>query len=336
MKKAKSAFPKAIDSQRSRLKAEAKRFDVKHFRPGQLEIMEAVLAGKSVLGIMPTGSGKSLTFQLPALLLPKATIVVSPLISLMQDQVAKAEQANVEAEKLDFTLTATEDRETRDAVAEGEHRLIYVTPERLDNPEYLALLRSGGVSLLVIDEAHCISQWRPLSPLLFVPAASRSKARESARLALTATATPGVQQDINRQLGLQDPVVIDTGIERPNLFLEVFRTVNGIAKRERIRLIVDETEGTGIVYVATVRTANELYEWLCNSGVNAARYHAKMKTRERESTQQDFMAGAFKLIVATKAFGLGIDKPDIRFIIHYNFPDSLRKLLPGNRARPRT
>src|SRR3954466_11253383 len=246
MKKAKSSFPKAIDSLRSRLKAEAKRFDVKHFRPGQLEIMEAVLAGKSVLGIMPTGSGKSLTFQLPALLLPKATIVVSPLISLMQDQVAKAEQANVEATKLNSTLTASEDRETRDAVAEGEHRLIYVTPERLENPEYLALLRSGGVSLFVIDEAHCISQWgHDFRPSYLSLRQAVQKLGNPPVLALTATATPDVQQDINRQLGLQDAVVIGTGIERPNLFLEVFRTVNSIAKRERIRLIVDETEGTG-------------------------------------------------------------------------------------------
>jgi ATP-dependent DNA helicase RecQ len=142
-------------------------------------------------------------------------------------------------------------------------------------------------------------------------------------LALTATAPADVQQDIIQQLGLKHPAVVDTGIDRSNLFLEVFRTVNGSAKRQRISEILRETEGTGIVYLATVRAANELYEWLCDEGVNAARYHGKMKPREREQTQQRFMAGEFKVIVATKAFGLGIDKPDIRFIIHYHFPDSL-------------
>ena len=141
-------------------------------------------------------------------------------------------------------------------------------------------------------------------------------------LALTATATPDVEKDVIQQLGLREPLVVDMGIERPNLFLEVFRTVNGQAKRIRVLNIVKETQGTGIVYTATVRAANELYAWLCIEGVNAARYHGKMKVREREQTQQKFMNGEYAVMVATKAFGLGIDKPDIRYIIHYNFPDS--------------
>jgi ATP-dependent DNA helicase RecQ len=307
-----------------RLRAEAQRFGVRHFRPGQREILEAVLAGKDVLGVMPTGSGKSLTFQLPALLLPKSTVVVSPLIALMQDQTEKAQEAEINAAKLNSTLTTTEEREARDAIAEGDHQLIYVTPERLENAEYRKILREAGVSLFVVDEAHCISQWghdfRPAYLTL------RDAVRDLGRppiLALTATATPEVQQDIIKQLAMRNSVVIDTGIERPNLFLEVFRTVNGEAKRQRILQVLKDIEGTGILYVATIRAANELYEWLCESGINAARYHGKLKIRERETIQQDFMADKFKVIVATKAFGLGIDKLNIGFIIHFNFPDSL-------------
>ena len=312
----------AID--RASLREAAERFNIRHFRPGQLEVMEAVLSGRDALGVMPTGSGKSLTFQLPSLLLPKATVIVSPLISLMQDQVEKAEEAEIESAKLNSTLSRAEERQVRDMISEGNSKLVYVTPERLENPEYRSMLREGGVSLFVVDEAHCISQWghdfRPAYLSL------REAIQELGRpplLALTATATADIQQDIIKQLALKDPVIIDTGIERPNLFLEVFRTVNGLAKRERVRKILEESEGSGIIYVATVRTANELYEWLCAENVNAARYHGKMKTKEREEIQQRFMQGEFHVIVATKAFGLGIDKPDIRFIVHFNFPDSL-------------
>jgi len=325
MKKArqKSGSPAGkVDWQK--LRSEAERFGVNHFRPGQREIIEAVLSGKDVLGVMPTGSGKSLTFQLPSLLLPKAAVIVSPLISLMQDQVEKAEEAEIESAKLNSTLTAAEEREARDSIAEGDHRLIYVTPERLENPEYRSLLREGGVSLFVVDEAHCISQWgHDFRPAYLTLRNAIEDLGHPPVLALTATATNDVQQDIIKQLGLKDPVVIDTGIERPNLFLEVFRTVNGEAKRQRIRSILNETDGTGILYVATVRTANEIYEWLCSENINAGRYHGKMKVSERERVQQQFMRGEFHVIVATKAFGLGIDKPDIRFIVHYNFPDSI-------------
>jgi ATP-dependent DNA helicase RecQ len=308
----------------SRLHREAAaRFGIRHFRPGQRDAIEAVFGGRDVLAVMPTGSGKSLTYQLPSLLLPNAVVVVSPLIALMQDQQEKAQQADIGAAKIDSTLTTVEERQVSDEVRKGEHALVYVTPERLENAEYLATLRRAGVSLLVVDEAHCVSQWgHDFRPAYL---ALRDAARELGRppiLALTATATPQVSEDIVQQLGMEKPVAVNTGIERENLFFEVFRTVNREAKRERIRQMLREASGVGIIYTATVRAANEAYDWLCAEGVRAARYHAKLKNREREEIQQRFMDSQFQVIVATKAFGLGIDKADIRFVLHYNFPDS--------------
>ncbi|MBV9609832.1 MAG: RecQ family ATP-dependent DNA helicase [Acidobacteria bacterium] len=300
------------------------RFAIQHFRPGQDEIIESILTGHDVLGVLPTGSGKSLCFQLPALVLPKATVVVSPLISLMQDQQQKAEQADISAATLNSTLTAGEERQTAKDIRAGDREIVYVTPERLENPEYLDLLRKSGVSLFVVDEAHCVSQWghdfRPA--YLSLREAIRTLGHPPV-LAITATATPEVAADILKQLGIPEAAVVQVGIERKNLFMEVARTVNGDSKRARVRQLASEEPGSGIIYTATVRHANELYDWLKAENVNVGRYHAKMKLREREQTQQQFMSGEVPVMVATKAFGLGIHKDDIRYVAHYNFPDSL-------------
>jgi ATP-dependent DNA helicase RecQ len=293
--------------------------------------MEGVLNGRDVVAVMPTGAGKSLCYQIPALFLPGASVVVSPLISLMQDQQDKLAEADIHAARLDSTLTTKEERRTLEDIHSGRSELVYVTPERLGNQEAIALLQQAGVSLFVVDEAHCISQWghdfRP--SYLALRDGARALGHGHKRppiLALTATATPEVTDDILAQLALDHPLLINTGIERPNLFLEVFRTVNEDAKRQRLDEILAEhgdRGGSGIVYTATVKMADELWAWLDGRAVRAARYHARRPVAERQDVQRRFMDGEYDVIVATKAFGMGIDKPDIRFVVHWNFPDSL-------------
>jgi len=300
-----------------------RRFGIKRFRPGQRELMEAVLRGRDAVGMLPTGGGKSLTYQIPALFLPGAVVVVSPLLSLMQDQREKAEAARIEVAKLDSTLSTAEEREAVEEIAAGANDLIYVTPERLTNPDYLALLRERGVSLLAVDEAHCISQWghdfRPA--YLALGEAARALGRPPI-LALTATATPEVVEDVVRQLGMRDVELVQAGVDRPNLFLEVRRSVNRELKERALLEALERERGACIVYCATVRKVEELYRWL-RGREDVGRYHGQLKAREREETQRRFMEGELRLVIATNAFGLGIDKPDIRLVVHWNFPGSV-------------
>ncbi len=314
--------PSGVDWER--LRREARRFDVEVFRPGQREILESVMLGRNVLGVLPTGAGKSLCYQLPAAVATKPVVVVSPLISLMQDQQQKAEDADLNAANLSSAARAAEERENKEEIESGDKRLIYVTPERLDNPEYLDLLRTNGVSLFVVDEAHCVSQWgHDFRPAYLNLREARRQLGNPPLLALTATATPEVIADVLKQLDAPDSAVINTGISRPNLFFEVRRTVNGNAKREQTKELLEKTEGSCIVYCATVRTCNELWQWLKDAGVEAGRYHGKLPQRERERIQGQFMDGSCRVMIATKAFGLGIDKADVRLVLHFQFPDSL-------------
>ena len=315
----------------TRLRREAlTRFGVRSFRPGQMDIIEAIFHGRDVFGVLPTGAGKSLCYQLPALFLPKPVIVVSPLIALMQDQKQHLVDADVKVTKIDSTLAAREARDARDDVEQGRSKLVYVTPERLEKPEYVALLAAKGASLVVVDEAHCVSQWHDFRPAyLALHRAVRALGRPPV-LALTATATPEITADVVKLLDMDRPQTVNTGVARDNLALEVMRTPNEDVKRTRLMEIVRSNagakkRGVGIVYVATVRAAEELYAWLREGGVAVERYHGKLATRARQDVQARFMDDAYDVIVATNAFGLGIDKPDIRYVVHYNFPDSIER-----------
>jgi ATP-dependent DNA helicase RecQ len=298
---------------------------VKAYRPGQRQLIEAVLKGRDALGILPTGGGKSLCFQLPSLFLPRAVLVVSPLISLMQDQEEKLRARRIASATLNSARSNSDEEQARQDIEEGRPEIVYVTPERLEHPDYLDMLERSGVSMVVVDEAHCVSQWgHDFRPSYLAIRDAVRRLGDPPVLALTATATPEVADDILAQLGIEGALVVNYGIDRPNLIFEVVRTVNEEEKFERLMdLLREPAGGTGIVYVPTVRQADDLHTRLRKAGVAAGRYHGRMKTAERHAMQQGFMENAFRLVVATKAFGLGIDKADVRFVVHYAFPDSL-------------
>jgi ATP-dependent DNA helicase RecQ len=299
------------------------RFGHSSFQKGQWEPIKAVLEGHDALVVMPTGSGKSLVYQLPALMLPGLTLVVSPLIALMKDQQDKLAACGVDALAMHSHLTDSETRDLEQRVLDGEGEMLYLTPERFKDREFFERLLSRTVRLFVVDEAHCVSQWgHDFRPDYLMLGSIVTRLGRPPVLALTATATAEVRSDIIRQLGMRDPQVTITGFARPNLRFEVRRTVNPSEKDAALANLLRTSPGAGIVYVATVREAERLHEQL-RGEVPVGLYHGKMAAADRKAMQDRFMADRFKAMIATNAFGLGIDKPDIRFVIHYHFPGSV-------------
>ena len=293
------------------------------FRPGQEELIDAVLSGRDVLGVMPTGGGKSVCYQVPALLLPGVTLVVSPLISLMKDQVAALRQAGVPAAYVNGSLTAEQQRLVWARARAGQYKLLYVAPERMETSSFAALLRDVEVPFVAVDEAHCISQWgqdfRP--SYLRVAGCIAALPRRPVVAAFTATATAEVRQDIVRLLRLQDPLCRVTGFDRPNLFFDVQRPRN---KREALlALLRERADKSGIVYCATRAGVEKVCACLGAAGIPATRYHAGLDEEERRANQDDFRFDRKTVMVATNAFGMGIDKSNVSFVIHYNMPKSL-------------
>ena len=298
-------------------------FGHSRFRRGQRELAEGLLAGRDVFGVMPTGGGKSACYQLPAILLPGTALVISPLISLMKDQVAALREEGVPAACINSSLSPEEFRETCSRMRAGGYKLVYVAPERLDTALFLSVATAADISLVAVDEAHCISQWgqdfRP-SYLRIVDFLQKLPKRPPVG-AFTATATPEVREDVIRILRLRSPLCVTTGFDRPNLYFDVLRPRD---KFSALRRLLDARQGkSGIVYCATRRAVEDVCQALQDDGRAATRYHAGLRADERQRNQDDFICDRKTVMVATNAFGMGIDKSNVGFVIHYNMPKSV-------------
>ncbi len=298
-------------------------FGYDSFREGQEELVESILAGRDTFGIMPTGAGKSICFQVPALMLSGITLVISPLISLMKDQVEGLNQAGVHAAYLNSSLTAGQYVKALGFAKEGRYKIIYVAPERLVTDGFLDFARQAEISMLVVDEAHCVSQWgqdfRP-SYLKIVEFIGKLKIRPVIS-AFTATATKEVRDDIIDILLLQNPKVVTTGFDRPNLYFAVQSPKDKYASMKNYLEL--HPRQSGIIYCLTRKYVEEVWERLQTDGFSVTKYHAGLTDRERKDNQEDFIYGRSEIMVATNAFGMGIDKSDVRFVVHYNMPKNM-------------
>lgn len=293
------------------------------FREGQEKIVEAILTNRDVLAIMPTGAGKSICYQIPALILPGITLVISPLISLMQDQVKALNDAGIHAAFINSSLTENQIGKALYLAASGRYKIIYVAPERLENYEFLEFARNVEISMVTVDESHCISQWgqdfRPsyLKIVEFV----KNLPKRPIVSAFTATATEEVKNDILCTLSLEDPEVVITGFDRKNLYY----SVENIRRKDEFIMEYIEKHPTesGIIYCATRKNVDNLFELLFKRGVPVTRYHAGLTNETRKKNQDDFIYDRTPVIIATNAFGMGIDKSNVRYVIHYNMPQSM-------------
>lgn len=299
-------------------------FGIQNLRPGQDEVIRSIMNGRNTLAIMPTGAGKSLCYQLPALHLEGTTVIVSPLISLMKDQVDKLDEAGLDVSQVNSALTERERAQSLEQIRRRQSEFVFTTPERLTDQSFLDDLCKNRIDFVVIDEAHCISEWgHDFRPAFLALGAAIRALGSPPVLALTATATPEVVADIEKQLGVGPLRVINTGIHRPNLCYEVLRVTNELEKRQHLVRLFNEIEGTGIIYAATVKTVEALFDFFKGFDFRVEKYHGQLGARERKENQDRFMNGELKAMIATNAFGMGIDKPDIRFVIHYQMPGSL-------------
>jgi ATP-dependent DNA helicase RecQ len=298
-------------------------FGLTEFRPGQAQVISSVLSGRNTVVVMPTGAGKSLCYQLPAMLLPGVTLVISPLIALMKDQVEQLTGRGIPATFINSSLSDMERADRIRRMRAGEFKLVYVAPERFRSPSFLDALAQVGVDLLAVDEAHCISQWgHDFRPDYAQLGQVRKRLRPPRTVALTATATPEVRDDIVRSLLMKDPQVFAEGFDRPNLFLEVFE-VGGDEDKRRACAGLASLGGSGIIYCSTRKSTENMHSALLERGVNAILYHAGMDDDARRRAQDEFMSAKEAVAVATNAFGMGIDKPDIRFVAHANIPKAV-------------
>lgn len=299
-------------------------FGLKRLRPGQREVIERVLQATNTLAVLPTGAGKSLCYQLPALLLPGTTVVVSPLVALMKDQCDALRALGVAAVQINSAIASDELASARAAIDSGSARIVLTTPEQIADPGLTAALSRHPVSLLVVDEAHCISEWgHDFRPAFLEIAPAVRALGGPAVLALTATAKPSVMDEITAQLGIAAQDVVQAAAYRPNLRFAVEPLARAADRLPRALALVAAHQGAGIVYAATVKCAEELHAALADAAESVGLYHGRLNAAERTQAQDDFMAGRTRVMVATNAFGLGIDKPDIRFVLHYQLPASV-------------
>jgi ATP-dependent DNA helicase RecQ len=303
-------------------------FGHEQFRDGQEPVVRALLDGRDALAILPTGGGKSLIYQLTSQLLPGLTLVVSPLLALMQDQVEGLTARGVNASVINSTQSVADCTQALEDARSGRARLLYVTPERFEDAAFMAEAAHMAISLFVVDEAHSISEWgHSFRPAYLTLAAAIAQLKRPTVLALTATATPWVRRDIIELLEMREPLVMVRGTDRPNLFLEVTRVEEESQDRRVLHDLIGQDDpimrGSGIIYTATTRAAQETAGWLNEWGIAADYYHGQRKKSDRERVQDAFMSGAVRVMAATNAFGMGVDKHDVRFVVHRDIPASL-------------
>ena len=298
-------------------------FGFEELRPGQAEVVQAIMAGQDAMGIMPTGGGKSLCYQLPALCREGLTVVVSPLIALMKDQVDALQARGIPAAAVNSSLGAEEYRQVMQALRQGELKIIYVAPERFAQESFMSLLRGLQISLLAVDEAHCLSQWgHDFRPDYLRLGRVREALGYPQTVALTATATEHVREDILGTLQLREPAVVISGFARDNLDFGITHCESRKAKFERILKVVSRWK-TGIIYCSTRKNVMLVFDELSSQHLNVVAYHAGMTDEEREFSQNAFVSGRADVVVATNAFGMGIDRSDVRFVVHFEIPGSV-------------